>query len=60
MIVPDAHFTWDDDPAQHEPFMVCDVCGERLCTIEEGDSLSVIVAVLAGHNGEKHEEANRR
>lgn len=57
MIVRDAHFTWDDDPAQHEPFMTCDVCGERLCTVEEGDSLSVLVDVLADHDRERHEEA---
>lgn len=49
MVVQDAHFTWDDDPAQSEPFLICDRCGMKLCTVEEGDSLSVIVAVADDH-----------
>lgn len=42
-------FTWNDDPAQREPFMVCGRCGAKLCTIEENDSLSVIVSVATEH-----------
>lgn len=48
-----AHFTWGDDPAQHEPFMVCDDCGEKLCSVEEGDALDVIVSVAADHACDK-------
>jgi hypothetical protein len=42
-------FTWDNDPAQHEPFVVCGNCGAKLCTVEEGDTLDVIVSVAADH-----------
>jgi hypothetical protein len=45
----DIIFTWDDDPAQHEPYMKCEKCGAHLCTIEEGDSLGVIVGVAEDH-----------
>lgn len=44
-----AWFTWDDDPAQPEPFMVCRKCGDKLCTIEEGDELDVIILVARDH-----------
>lgn len=49
-----ALFTWDGDAAQHEPFLVCDECKEKLCTVEEGDSLELIVAVANDHAKEKH------
>lgn len=42
-------FTWNDDPAQHDPFMVCEACDKTLCTIEEGDRLDVIVSVAHDH-----------
>lgn len=59
MIVIDAHITRDDDPAQFDPFVVCDVCGEKLCTVEEGDSISVLASVVADHAEEVHKEAQR-
>lgn len=55
MIVQDAHFTRDDDPAQSEPFLICDRCGAKLCTVEEGDSLSVIVSVADDHRSHASE-----
>lgn len=42
-------FTWDDDPVQHEPFVVCERCGEKVCSAEEGDSLEIIVACARDH-----------
>lgn len=45
----DAYFTYADDSAQHEPFMRCTVCSEDLCTVEEGDNLSVLSSVLDDH-----------
>lgn len=42
-------FTHDDDPAQLDPFMRCTLCGENLCTVEEGDSLDTILAVGDEH-----------
>lgn len=50
MTTDEAIFTWDDDPAQHEPFVVCANCGAKLCTVEEGDSLATIAAVVRGHD----------
>lgn len=41
--------TWDDDPAQHEPFLRCEECGTHLCSAEEGDALSVLVSVAEDH-----------
>jgi hypothetical protein len=46
------YFTYDDDPAQHEPFMRCDVCGVNLCSVEEGDTLDVLNAVAKDHGPE--------
>lgn len=43
-------FTWADDPAQHEPFMRCRECGADLCTVEEGDTLDVLVSVAGDHS----------
>ena len=43
------YFTWDDDTAQHEPFIRCEKCNADLCTAEEGDTLDLIVAVAADH-----------
>jgi hypothetical protein len=54
-VVVDAHISREDDPAQYDPFVVCDVCGEHLCTVEEGDSISVLASVVADHAQEKHE-----
>jgi hypothetical protein len=42
-------YTWGDDPAQHEPFMRCTACNDDLCTVEEGDTLSVLVSVAEDH-----------
>jgi hypothetical protein len=36
-------FTHNNDPAQFEPYMICVKCGDKLCSIEEGDTLAVIV-----------------
>lgn len=41
--------TWSGDPAQHEPFLICDVCGEKLCTVEEGDSFDLLARVVTAH-----------
>lgn len=38
-----------DDPAQFDPFVICDDCGEQLCTVEEGDSIEVLVSVTTDH-----------
>lgn len=43
------YFTYTDDPAQHEPYMRCAKCNADLCTVEEGDSLAVIIAVADDH-----------
>jgi hypothetical protein len=51
-IIRDAHVTRHDDYAQTDPFLVCDVCGENLCTIEEGDSFSVLASVISDHEPE--------
>jgi hypothetical protein len=37
-------FTREGDFAQTDPFMVCGACGEKLCTVEEDDTLPVIVS----------------
>jgi hypothetical protein len=44
--------TWDDDPVQHEPFLVCEGCGVKLCSIEEGDRFNILAAVVADHTCE--------
>lgn len=41
--------SWDDDPAQHDPFLICQECGEKLCSIEEGDDFDVLARVVAEH-----------
>lgn len=41
--------TWDNDPAQHEPFLVCQSCGAKLCSVEEGDTFDVLTGVVADH-----------
>jgi hypothetical protein len=43
------YFTWDDDPAQPEPFLVCRDCTTKLCTVEELDDLTLIVLVALDH-----------
>jgi len=45
--------TWNDDPAQHEPFLVCKRCDEKLCSVEEGDSFDTLLAVVADHHCER-------
>jgi len=41
--------TWDDDLAQHEPFLVCEDCGAKLCSVEEGDSFAILLATVSDH-----------
>ena len=42
--------TWNDDyPAQKEPLLICQGCGETLCSVEEGDEFQTIVMVLEAH-----------
>jgi uncharacterized protein with PIN domain len=43
------YFTCDNDPAQLEPFMRCAACNENLCTVEEGDTLTVLNLVAEDH-----------
>ena len=38
-----------DDAAQLDPDLVCDSCGQVLCSIEHGDTLSVLADVAVGH-----------
>jgi hypothetical protein len=45
----DVYATWDDDPAQHEPFLVCRLCQKKLCSVEEGDTFDVLLAVVRAH-----------
>ena len=39
-----------DDPAQHDHDLICKECGERLCTIEDGDTLAILASVVGDHN----------
>ena len=55
----DARFTWEDDPAQHEPFVICTACDKKLCTIEEGDTLTMIVDVVDDHHLRECEKDER-
>lgn len=41
--------TWDGDCAQHEPFLICQECGDKLCSVEEGDEFTVLQAVVDNH-----------
>lgn len=46
--------TRDGDPAQFDPFLACSNCSAHLCTVEEQDTLDVLVAVAQAHEcGEK-------
>lgn len=45
-----AFFTWDDDAAQHDPFVVCGKCDKRFCTVENGDPFMAILAVVDRHD----------
>lgn len=43
--------TWDgDEGAQHEPFLICEDCGEKLCSVEEGDDFAVLVMTVGEHS----------
>jgi hypothetical protein len=47
--MPEVIITRDGDPAQTDPFVRCTVCGENLCTVEDGDLFSTIRAVVEQH-----------
>lgn len=44
--------TWDDDSAQHEPFLICTRCGTKLCSVEEGDTFEVLLRTVSDHTCE--------
>jgi hypothetical protein len=37
------------DPLTDDPDLVCQGCGERVCTVEHGDTLEVLVGVASDH-----------
>lgn len=51
----DALVRWPEDSAASDPELVCAACSEVLCTVEEGDALSVLAAVASVHPCESEE-----
>lgn len=41
-----------DDPVKTDLELTCADCGERLCDVEEGDSMSVLVSMCEEHECE--------
>lgn len=39
-----------NDPVKADPELTCDACGEHLCDVEPGDTLSVLVLTAHGHD----------
>jgi hypothetical protein len=39
-----------DDAAQFDPDLICTECGERLCTVEDGDSVRTLADVALDHH----------
>jgi hypothetical protein len=45
----DVYLTFERRRQRAEPVMCCRDCGEKLCSVEDGDELDVLVSIARDH-----------